>query len=103
MNNGAVLLISVFCPDGVRVNSLEREEEEVSLSFKEEKVLQSKMNTFMQRLVSSTDLSDSIEQLLVNEPKGELTKQAWKDEVGIKMCLRILEQVAICYYPSCSI
>ena len=93
-----ITILSWAAPDGVRMNSLEKEEEGVGLSFNKEKVLQSRMNTFMQSLVGSIDPSDSIEQLLLKEPKGELTKQAWRDELGIKMCLRILEQVAVCLF-----
>jgi len=80
------------------MNSLEMddssEEDEVGLSFNKEKVEQSKMklNNFMQELVSSTNPSDSIKHLLLKEPKGDLIRQAWQDELEIKMCLWILEQ-----------
>ena len=78
------------------------EEDEVGLSFNKEKVEQSKMklNTFMQQLVSSTNPSDSIKHLLLKEPKGDLIRQAWQDELEIKMCLWILEQVAVCHLLS---
>ena len=72
------------------MNGLEKEREGVAPSFN------SKMNNLMQSLVNSTDLSESIEQLLMKEPKpSDLTHEDWQDELGIKMCLRILEQVAI--------
>ena len=92
-----ITILSWAAPDGVRMNSLEKEEEGVGLSFNKEKVEQSKMklNNFMQQLVSSTNPSDSIKHLLLKEPKGDLIRQAWQDELEIKMCLWILEQVAV--------
>ena len=80
-------------PDGVRMIGLEKEGEGVGLSLKKEK---SRMNNLMQSLVDFTDLSESVEQLLMKEPKqSDLTHQNWQDELGIKMCLRILEKVAL--------
>ena len=81
------------------MGSLEGGEEEVDLSFNEKKKVkvQSRMNTLMQHLVSFTDPTDSIGQLLLKEPeaKSKLSHQAWEDGIGIKMCLMILEQVNI--------
>ena len=77
------------------MSNLEVDEEEGDdLSFKEEKlVVQSKMNTLVQSLVSTIDQNDSIGQLILKKPKSDLCQQAWQDGIGIKMCLRILEQV----------
>ena len=81
------------------MGSFEEEEEEVDLSFNEEKKVkvQSRMNTLMESLVSLTDPTNSIGQLLLKEPEAEskLSHQAWEDRIGIKMCLMILEQVYI--------
>merc|ERR1719180_288727 len=69
------------------------EDEGENLSFKEEKlVVQSKMNTMVQSLVSTIEQNDSIGQLILKKPKSDLCQQAWQDGIGIKMCLRILEQ-----------
>ena len=79
------------------MGSFEEEEEEVDLSFNEEKKVkvQSRMNTLMESLVSLTDPTNSIGQLLLKKPKSELCQQAWEDRIRIKMCLRILEQVVV--------
>ena len=83
------------------MSSSEEEEEEVGLSFNEEKKMEVKkmMNNLMQSLVTSTDPTNSIGQLLLKEPEmeSELSHQAWKDGIGIKMCLVILEQVLILF------
>ena len=89
-------ILSRLALDGVRMSNLENEEEEVDISFNEEKlVVHSKMDTLVQSLVSSINQRDSIGQLLLKKPKSDLCQQAWEDEIGIKMCLRLLEQVAV--------
>ena len=75
--------------------------EEEDLSNNTEVLVQSKMTTLMKSLVSSTfgilSAEDSIGQLLLKEPsqkpESELVHQAWEEGMGIRICLRILEQV----------
>ena len=82
--------------DGAGMSNLGEDEEEGDISFNEEKlVVQSKMDTLVQSLVSSIDQRDSIGQLLLKKPKNELCQQTWEDRIRIKMCLRILEQVVV--------
>ena len=77
------------------------EEEEGEMDITEEMLLQSRMTTLMQCLVRSTfgtlSAEDSIGQLLLKEPsqkpESELVHQAWEEGMGIRICLRILEQV----------
>ena len=77
------------------------EEEEGEMDITEEMLLQSRMTTLMQCLVRSTfgtlSAEDSIGQLLLKEPsqkpESELVHQAWEEGIGIRICLRILQQV----------
>ena len=75
--------------------------EEEDLSNNTEVLVQSKMTTLMKSLVRSTfgtlSAEDSIGQLLLKEPsqkpESELVHQAWEEGIGIRICLRILQQV----------
>ena len=75
--------------------------EEEDLSNNTEVLVQSKMTTLMKSLVRSTfgtlSAEDSIGQLLLKEPsqkpESDLVHQAWEEGMGIRICLRILEQV----------
>ena len=84
------------------MSSFEEEEGDMDLSNNtEEMLVQSRMTTLMKSLVSSTfgtlSAEDSIGQLLLKEPsqkpESELVHQAWEEGMGIRICLRILEQV----------
>ena len=84
------------------MSSFEEEEGDMDLSNNtEEMLVQSRMTTLMKSLVRSTfgtlSAEDSIGQLLLKEPsqkpESELVHQAWEEGMGIRICLRILEQV----------